>query len=207
MLKRIKTPNFLNKRLGFFSLLAVLLWLKTIFAYLFDFHLGIESGIQYFILFINPIATTLLLLGIALYVRRTKASYITMMVIYFLLTLLLFSNVTYYREFTDFITINTILGAGKVASGLGESAIRLFRPYDILYWIDFVVIAVLLITKKIKMDPQPIRARMAFAISTLAVMIFSGNLFLAEADPRITHSYIFTRLSCQISRSECFHGL
>ena len=131
-MKYIKTPAFLNKRLGFFSLLVVLLWLKTIFAYLVDFHLGIESGIQYFILFINPIATTLLLLGIALYIRRPRVAYITMMVIYFLLTLLVFSNVTYYREFTDFITINTILGAGKVASGLGESAIRLFRPYDVL---------------------------------------------------------------------------
>ena len=96
-----------------------------------DFHLGIESSIQYFILFINPIATTLLLLSIALYVRRTKAAYITMLVIYFLMTLLLFSNVSYYREFTDFITINTMLGVGKVASGLGESAIRLFRPYDV----------------------------------------------------------------------------
>ncbi len=181
-LKRIKTPAFLNKRLGFFSLLAVLVWLKTIFAYLIDFNLGIESGVQYFILFINPIATTLLLLGIALYVRRARASYITMMVIFFLLTLWVFSNVTYYREFTDFITINTILGAGKVASGLGESAIRLFRPYDLLYWIDFIILTVLLVTKKIKMDERPVRARMAFAISTLAVMIFSGNLFLAEAD-------------------------
>ena len=172
----------MNKRLGFFSLLVVLLWLKTIFAYLVDFHLGIESGIQYFILFINPIATTLLLLGIALYIRRPRVAYITMMVIYFLLTLLVFSNVTYYREFTDFITINTILGAGKVASGLGESAIRLFRPYDVIYWIDFIILTVLLIAKKIKLDPRPIRARMAFAISTLAVMIFSGNLFMAEAD-------------------------
>lgn len=181
-MKYIKTPAFLNKRLGFFSLLVVLLWLKTIFAYLVDFHLGIESGIQYFILFINPIATTLLLLGIALYIRRPRVAYITMMVIYFLLTLLVFSNVTYYREFTDFITINTILGAGKVASGLGESAIRLFRPYDVIYWIDFIILTVLLIAKKIKLDPRPIRARMAFAISTLAVMIFSGNLFMAEAD-------------------------
>ena len=32
---------------------------------------------------------------------------------------------SYYREFTDFITVNTMLGAGKVASGLGESALRL----------------------------------------------------------------------------------
>lgn len=179
---KIKTPAFLNKRLGFFSLLAVLLWVKTIATYLFDFHLGIESGIQYFILFINPIATTIFLLGIALYVRRTKAAYITMLVIYFLLTLLLFSNIIYYREFTDFITINAILGAGKVASGLGESALRLFRPYDVLYWIDIILIIALLATKKIKMDPRPVRARMAFAFTTLAVMIFSGNLFLAEAD-------------------------
>ena len=147
-----------------------------------DFHLGIESTVQYFILFINPIATTLFLLSIALYVRRTKAAYITMIAIYFLMTLLLFSNVSYYREFTDFITINTMLGAGKVASGLGESAIRLFRPYDLLYFVDFVILIAALVMKKIKMDQRPVKARMAFAISTLAVMIFSGNLFLAEAD-------------------------
>lgn len=181
-MKRIKTPAFLNKRLGFFAFIAALLWLKTILAYLVDFNLGIESPIQYFILFINPIATTLLLLGIALYVRRPKAAYITMMVIYFLLTLLLFSNISYYREFTDFITVNSILGAGKVASGLGETALRLFRITDIFYWLDIVILSVLLITKKIKMDARPVRARMAFAVSTLAIMIFSGNLFLAEAD-------------------------
>ena len=134
------------------------------------------------ILIINPIATTLLLLSVGLYVRRKKPAYITMMVIYFIMTALLFSNAVYYREFTDFITINTILGAGKVASGLGESAIKLFRPYDILYWLDFILLVFALATKRIKMDETPVRARMAFAFSTLAVMIFSGNLFLAESD-------------------------
>lgn len=147
-----------------------------------EFNLGIESPMQYFILFINPIATTLLLLSIALYVRRTKLSYITMMLIYFVMTVLLFSNVTYYREFTDFITINTILGAGKVAEGLGQSALKLFHPTDIFYFIDFILLGGALMTKKIKMDERPIRARVALAVSTLAVMIFSGNLFLAETD-------------------------
>ena len=75
-----------------------------------------------------------------------------MIAIYFLMTLLLFSNVSYYREFTDFITINTMLGAGKVASGLGESAIRLFRPYDLLYFVDFVILIAALVMKKIKMN-------------------------------------------------------
>lgn len=181
-MKNIKTPAFLNTRMGFFGLLAVLFWAKNIFAYLVDFDLGIESAMQYFILFINPIATTLFLLSIALYVRRTKPAYITMMVIYFLMSLLLFANVSYYREFTDFITINTMLGAGKVASGLGESALRLFRPYDVIYFLDILIVAILLIRKRIKLEDRPVRARMAFAISTLAIMIFSGNLFLAEAD-------------------------
>ncbi|WP_207941817.1 sulfatase [Enterococcus sp. DIV2402] len=181
-MKNLKIPNFLNTRMGFFSLLAVLFWIKNIAAYMTEFNLGIESPMQYFILFINPIATTLLLLSIALYVRRTKLSYITMMLIYFVMTVLLFSNVTYYREFTDFITINTILGAGKVAEGLGQSALKLFHPTDIFYFIDFILLGGALMTKKIKMDKRPIRARVALAVSTLAVMIFSGNLFLAETD-------------------------
>ena len=151
-------------------------------AYTLDFHLSLENALQHFILIINPIATTLLLLSVGLYVRRKKPAYITMMVIYFIMTALLFSNAVYYREFTDFITINTMLGAGKVASGLGESAIKLFRPYDILYWIDFILLVFALATKRIKMDETPVRARMAFAFTTLSVMIFSGNLFLAESD-------------------------
>lgn len=151
-------------------------------AYTLDFHLSLENALQHFILIINPIATSLLLLSVGLYVRRKKPAYITMMVIYFIMTALLFSNAVYYREFTDFITINTMLGAGKVASGLGESAVKLFRPYDILYWLDFILLIFALATKRIKMDESPVRARMAFAFSTLAVMIFSGNLFLAESD-------------------------
>lgn len=174
--------SWVNKRLGFFGLLVVLMWIKNMLAYTLDFHLSLENALQHFILIINPIATTLLLLSVGLYVRRKKPAYITMMVIYFIMTALLFSNAVYYREFTDFITINTILGAGKVASGLGESAIKLFRPYDILYWLDFILLVFALSTKRIKMDETPVRARMAFAFSTLAVMIFSGNLFLAESD-------------------------
>ena len=181
-MKKLRKPNFLNTRLGLFSFVAILLWLKNIFAYTVDFNLRIENINEYFILLINPIATTFFLLAIALYIRRTKASYITMMVIYFLMSLLLFSNVVYYREFTDFITVNTMLGAGKVASGLGESALRLFRPYDVLYFLDFIVIGVLLLTKKIKMDERPVRARVAVSVSLLSIVFFLFNLFMAETE-------------------------
>ncbi|MGQ4818711.1 LTA synthase family protein, partial [Enterococcus faecium] len=98
-MKKLFKTNILNTRLGLFSLIAILLWLKNLFAYAVDLHLRLENINEYFILLINPIATTVFLLAIALYVRRKKASYITMMIIYFLMSLLLFSNVVYYREF------------------------------------------------------------------------------------------------------------
>ncbi|SJZ36813.1 lipoteichoic acid synthase [Pilibacter termitis] len=181
-MKKLKIPTWLNTRLGFFLLLTILMWCKSIFAYLADFNLGVEGAFQQFILLINPFATVLLLLGVALYVRGKKTSYITMLVIYFILTMLLFSNVAYYREFSDFLTVNTILGSGKVASGLGESAMNLFRPYDLLYWLDLPILITLLAMKKIKMQEKPFRGRMAIATTALAIMIFSGNLFLAETD-------------------------
>ncbi len=71
-----------------------------------------------------------------------------MLFIYFLVTVLLFANVAYYREFTDFITINTILGAGKVAGGLAGSTLELLKVSDIFYFIDFVIIAIALVMKK-----------------------------------------------------------
>lgn len=179
-MEKWKIKNFFNTRLGLFSFVALLIWLKNIFAYTVDFNLKLENALEFFILIINPIASTLFLLAMALYIRGKKSSYITMMVIYFLMTLLIFSNVVYYREFTDFLTVNTILGAGQVSSGLGESAVRLFRPYDVLYWLDFVIILILLVTKKITMQERPVRARMAFSISFFAALCFFANLTLAE---------------------------
>jgi lipoteichoic acid synthase len=177
-----KIKNIFQTRFGFILLLLLLYWAKTIFAYFIDFNLIMEKPFQYVILLINPIATGLLLLGIALYIKNTRAFYITAFVIYFLMLLLLFSNAVYYREFSDYITINTILGSSKVASGLGESAIRLFRFWDIVYFIDLLGFLLLKITKHFPVDVKPFNKRAAFAITWLSVLIFSANLFLAETD-------------------------
>lgn len=174
--------GWLNTRMGFFFLLVMLVWAKSMMAYFVDFNLGIENAFQYFILFINPFATTIILLSIALYVRKPKPAYILMIVIYTALSVLIYANANYYREFTDYLTVNTILGAGAVSSGLGESALRLLRFHDIFYLVDLVVWPILLITKVIKLDKRPFRARVAFAFSILGALLFSANLSLAETD-------------------------
>ncbi|EOH90219.1 LTA synthase family protein [Enterococcus pallens] len=174
--------HFINTRFGFFSLLLLLLWIKNMFGYVMDFHLTLQSPLQFFILLINPISVSMLLISIGLFIKRTRVAYTVLFGIYFLLSIWLFSNAVYYREFTDFITINTLLGAGQVSTGLGESAVRLFRIYDVFYIIDLFILPLLLWKKKIKMDNRVPRLRQATALAMVSLLIGSGNLFLAEID-------------------------
>ncbi|GCF95908.1 alkaline phosphatase [Enterococcus florum] len=171
-----------NTRIGFFSLLVVLLWVKNIFAYIMDFHLSLQSPMQFLILIINPISVTMFLLSIGLFIQRTRVSYLFLFIVYVLLSIWLFSNAVYYREFTDFITINTLLGAGQVSTGLGESALRLFRFYDVFYIVDFMILPLLFWRRSIVMDTRVPKLRQATALTMLSVLLGTGNLFLAEID-------------------------
>lgn len=152
------------------------------FGYVMDFHLTLQSPLQLFILIINPISVSMLLISIGLFIKRTHVAYTALFGIYLLLSVWLFSNAVYYREFTDFITINTLLGAGQVSTGLGESAVRLFRIYDIFYIVDLFILPLLLWKNKIKMDDRVPRLRQATALAMVSLLIGSGNLFLAEID-------------------------
>lgn len=182
-MSRLKKYNeFINTRIGFFSLLIGLLWLKNMFAYVVDFHLSIQNPMQLFILLINPLSVSMLLISIGLFIKRSKVAYTTLFIIYGILSIWLFSNAVYYREFTDFITINTMLGAGQVSTGLGESAVRLFRWYDIFYILDLFALPVMLFKKKIIVEEKHPRFRKAAALSALSLLICSGNIFLAEID-------------------------
>ncbi|WP_334333322.1 MULTISPECIES: LTA synthase family protein [unclassified Companilactobacillus] len=177
-----KLKNFLSKRLGFLTLLVVTLWLKTIIAYYVDFSLGVTDPLQHSILIINPIATAIILLSIALYVNRARISYIVMGVIYVLESALLYGNVLYYREFSDFLSFNTIAGASKVSKGLGGSAANLVQGHDFIYGIDFIIIAILLLTRFIKIDPRPMKKLTAVATTMLGIFLFSFNLTIAESN-------------------------
>ncbi|BBP87822.1 hypothetical protein BsIDN1_14400 [Bacillus safensis] len=68
--------TFIQKRgLGFFLIAAVLLWLKTYSAYLIEFKLGISNVLQHiFLLFVNPISSSLFFLGFALLFKKKNGS-------------------------------------------------------------------------------------------------------------------------------------
>jgi len=191
-----KLQSLLNKRLGFMTFLIVCLWLKTVIAYYLDFKLNINNLLQHFFLVVNPFATIVFLMSLALYINKAKLSYIVMGVIYFIDTIFIYSNLLYYRENSDFISVSTMTGVAKVAKGLGKSTVSSMQISDIIYFIDFAIFILLFVTHFVKIDYSPFRKLNALATSMLGIALFSADLAGSEANrPQLLgrtfdHSYI-----------------
>ena len=171
-----------SSRLGFVLLLLFFYWLKTIFAYYVNINLELESRYQVMLSLINPIPLGLMLLGLGLYFKKRRFFYSITIAIYVILNLLLIANVIYFGEFTDFITVNTILASSSSAAGLGDSAKNLLEPSYIFYLIDIPFFIYAGFRKKLKTDSKPFNKRASFAVTALSTLLLSVNLFLAEVN-------------------------
>ncbi|NCU17761.1 LTA synthase family protein [Pallidibacillus pasinlerensis] len=174
--RRKITENFL----AFYLLLVLLLWMKTYFTQFTQFVLGVEGIFQHFLLFINPLGSALLFLGFA-FLLKGRSKYIFILTVYTLLTTLLYANVVYYRYFDDFITLPNLYNTSNFGN-LGGSVLALLEPTDILYFVDILIIIILLCMKKIKIDTTPIKRSKAIAILSFGLGISCLNLGLAESD-------------------------
>lgn len=175
-----KFQNLLSKHLGFFILAVILFWSKTYIAYRVEFSLGISNTMQKFLLFLNPLSSAMLFLGLALFAKGKKA-YVWMIVIDFLLSFILYANIAYYRFFNDFITLPTLTQT-KNFGDLGQSVLALLRGYDPLYFLDTLILLALVAMKFVKPEQVRINRRKTSAVLLLAISVFSFNLSLAEMD-------------------------
>lgn len=171
----------LNTTVGFFVLSALLIWLKTYVVYQTDFSLGAKGTLQQFLLILNPIGAILLLLSIALYFRG-KVSYWLMMIINLLESVWIFSNILYYREFSDFLSVAIIGSAGSVNNNLSKSLAGIINWQDFLVFADIIILFILLIFKVIKVDKRKIKKRFAVSITTLGFFLIMTDFGLASAD-------------------------
>src|SRR5690625_7330911 len=112
-----------SSKIGFFDTAVILLWLKSYLIYSFELNLDIQNSIQHFLLFLNPLCSVLIFLGIALFARGKKAG-IWMMTIYIFMNILLYSNVDYYSFNSDFITLPVLTQTSNLDS-LGGSIANL----------------------------------------------------------------------------------
>ncbi|WP_461227415.1 LTA synthase family protein [Lacticaseibacillus suihuaensis] len=173
--------GYFNTRFGFFALTIALFWLKTYWAYNTKFNLGVKGSMQELLLAINPIPTTILLFGIALYMSGRK-SYITMLIIDALTTTWLFANILYYREFSDFLTFALIKGSGAVSNNLSKGVFGIMNASDWFVFLDLVVLILLLAFRVIRMNTTPVKKSVALGITALACCMIGANLSMAYSD-------------------------
>ena len=174
--------NWLTKtKLGFFTVVVVFFWIKTYLTYITKFNLGLVGSMQNFLLLINPLPTAILLIGIGLFFKGRK-SYWIMVIIDFLLSLWLFSNILYYREFSDFLSTSIIKTSGSTSDNLGKSIAGITKGTDFLVFLDVVIIVLLIAFKVFKIDVRRLKLKVSLLIEGLAVVLIGTILTMAQKD-------------------------
>ena len=180
-----RTKSFLQwltrTKLGFFTIVLTLFWLNTYFIYLTKFNLGAVGSMQQFLLLLNPIPAGMLLLGIGLFFKGRK-SYWIILIIDLLLSLWLFANILYYREFSNFLSFSIIKTSGSTSDNLGKSIVGITKISDFLSFSSLVIILILLSTKIIKIDVRPLKIKVNALIEVLALTLMGLNLTMAQHD-------------------------
>ena len=172
--------NFISSKMGFFTIAALLIWLKSYYVYLVEFNLDIQSVFQHVLLLINPLSSTLVFLGIALFAKgRRVGGY--MIIIYSFMSLLLYSNVVFYRFNSDFITLPVLTQTSNFGS-LGSSIMDLVYWTDIFYLVDIILLVVLFRASKQIWSSARMKLRQPIIIIVSGLLLFSINLGLAEMD-------------------------
>lgn len=166
------------KHIPLFIIAAVLLGVKTYIVYRFYFNLSIESIFQETILIINALAISAFILFLAVWMKpKSQKRYIKYTVL--IMSLIVFANLLYYRNFTDFVTIPTLFQVNN-AGDLGSSVFSLFHLTDILLFLD-----VFLIFYFAKRDTFPVKEYSGLFKRKLIVVSLAAlalNLTLAEIE-------------------------
>ncbi|WP_391116818.1 LTA synthase family protein [Psychrobacillus sp. L3] len=173
-----KKDNRLNNFFGIYLLAVLMLWIKTYITQTSQFKLGVEGPLQQFLLILNPLGSALLFLGIS-FLFRGKKKYTSLVIVYTLMSILLYANVVYYRFFSDFITLPTIFQTQNFGD-LGGSVLTLIKPYDILFFVDVFVMLYLRFSRKIQKETTRFGYKKGIAIIVFALVISIINLGLAE---------------------------
>ncbi|GAM14546.1 LTA synthase family protein [Mesobacillus selenatarsenatis] len=169
-----------NMSISFVLIAIVLLWLKTYTVYKFNFDIDIENSMQEFILFINPLSFLMIVLGLGVFMAGRKQKTFVVATS-FITSFILYANVVYYKEFSDFITIPLLTqtsNMGDLKSSVGE----LIGWTDIMYFADALLILALAFVKTPKVSFKKYKSIYAAAFYFSAIGLAFFNLGLSESE-------------------------
>ncbi len=158
--------------------------MKTYVVYRFEFSLTMTGIGEELLLFINSLGAISLLLGIGLFKKHSKPG--LMLAVYFLLSVILYANVLYYRFYIDFITVPVLFQFGNVG-GLSQSTVELINWYDPLLVLDSFVLFWLL--KKWKIHGTSLSSKLKKRTAYLA----SGMFLVTAVFAIMLHPLLFEK--------------
>jgi phosphoglycerol transferase MdoB-like AlkP superfamily enzyme len=174
-------------RIPLYLVASLLFGLKTYIVYRFVFSIDLDNAMQEFILFINPFISAFLLLALSVWFRDQTRQMKFIRYSILIGTIIIYSNIVFYRSFTDFITVPQLFQTSNVAD-LGASTLSLIKFYDLLFFIDVIYIWYLSKQKTDERAVQYPRSGKVFALA-LSLVLLAGNFLLAEME----RPQLFTR--------------
>lgn len=181
--------SFKLRRIPLLSTAIVLLWFKTYIVYKTSFDMKIENWRQEFILFINPLSFLLLIFGVALFLGRRRNQFI--LAVSFLLTLILFANIVFFRFFNDFLTLPVLFQASNM-SDLGSSVHELLNWTDFLYFLDCLLLfTIVQYRPALIQENQPYSRvrRRVYYLAAFAITFFSLGISEIERPQLLTRTF------------------
>ncbi|HET7628689.1 MAG TPA: LTA synthase family protein [Bacillales bacterium] len=162
----------------FYLTAVILFWLKSYAVLQFYTDLKTTGLLQQIILWINPIASSILVLSLSFFFgKKLRGS--TVLIVDFLATMLLYADILYYRFYIDFITLPVITQLPNVG-GLSQSTVALASPYDVFLFVD--LLALFVWWRKDEWRPTPVTKKQRGLTVTVAVLFLLANVALVKAE-------------------------
>lgn len=164
-------------RYRLWGLAVFFLWIKTYLVYKIGFKITSDNGLQEFLFFINPLSSAIFIIGLSLFFRRGR--HLSVLLLSFLATLVLYFNLLYYRFFSDFLTLPVLLQTSN-ANDLSSSITELIVVSDFLLFADIIILAFLIYRRTF---PVLLRGKFeAVGVLFLALVLFIFNICIVQFD-------------------------
>lgn len=171
-----KGIHFLKKH--FIATLVILLWIKTVAISFISFQLPIHSWVDIVLIVISLLGIIMIILGFG-FLFKKQVPPVTMLIIYLLMIGLVYANLLYYRFYIDFVTVSVFLQLHNVG-GLGPSTAELVSPFDLLLFLDLIILGLVVIRIKKTKQKQPVPNKKKYTIISMTLVVLTFVLALTK---------------------------
>ncbi|TVP81825.1 MAG: LTA synthase family protein [Alkalicoccus sp.] len=165
----------------FMLLCLAVLWIKTVAVSYLTFDLVMTHWLEAVIFAAGPLAFLLIVFGLGMLLKASwqRTYYFS---ISLLLTVVLYSNTVYYREFADIITLPMLVMSGN-AGDLTTSVVELVHWWDLLFFADLFVLGWFMVKNPPFLTVQKTGFREAKGKYALIGAAAFAIILLSQADP------------------------